>query len=75
MLFLNTFSQGTLLSRPGRSICESDDLQKFKELTLGDLKVIGIVGKVLIFRPHLGKSERQLAFTDCWLTVGQLSAD
>ena len=60
MLFRNTFSQGTLLSHPGRSICESDDLQKCKELTLGDLKVIGIVGKVLIFRPHLGKSGEQL---------------
>ena len=62
MLFLNPFSQGNLLSHPGRSICESDDLQKFKELTLGDLKVIGIVGKVvlIIFRTHLGKNEEQL---------------
>lgn len=27
-------------------LCKSDDLQKFKDLTLADLKVMGIVGKV-----------------------------
>lgn len=29
-------------------LCKSDDLQKFKELTLADLKVMGIVGKVIL---------------------------
>lgn len=29
-------------------LCKSDDLQKFKELTLADLKVMGIVGKVCL---------------------------
>lgn len=49
--------QGTLLSHPGRSICESDDLQKCKELTLGDLKVIGIVGKVMLVQKiHSGET-------------------
>ena len=27
-------------------LCKSDDLQKIKDLTLADLKVMGIVGKV-----------------------------
>ena len=29
-------------------LCKSDELQKFKELTLADLKVMGIVGKVCV---------------------------
>ena len=40
------FSQDSLSSHPDNSICESNDLQKLKDLTLVDLKVIGVVGKV-----------------------------
>lgn len=40
--------QDSLPSHPGTSICESDDLHTFKDLTLADLKVIGIVGKVIL---------------------------
>ncbi|KAL9954054.1 hypothetical protein ACROYT_G041545 [Oculina patagonica] len=29
-------------------LCKSDDLQRFKDLTLADLKVMGIVGKVIL---------------------------
>lgn len=29
-------------------LCKSDELQKFKELALADLKVMGIVGKVCL---------------------------
>ena len=38
--------QDVLSSHSGSSICESDDLQKFKDLTLADLKVMGVIGKV-----------------------------
>lgn len=40
-------SEDSSLSQAG-DLCQSDDLQKFKDLILADLKVMGIVGKVML---------------------------
>ncbi|XP_068683984.1 ribosomal protein S6 kinase-like 1 isoform X2 [Montipora foliosa] len=45
--------QDSLSSHPDNSLCESNDLHKLKDLTLVDLKVIGVVGKVILVQNTL----------------------
>ena len=47
-MFYVDFWQDSSSSHPSNSICDTDDQHKFKDLTLADLKVMGIVGKVFM---------------------------